>query len=279
MVEKVAQKKIIMLAAGDSGIAKEGGVTAETALSQLAVGRAILSNNDWDAFFSNEQYVNNYRKLHIMLAAWTGTMVAYAEPGKELGKTVELSDAGLTWAFPVPGQYQNERNACLVVEHPHFSIKAEGNRRVVVVDDEKNVMIVRDFPEISGWYAVSPEGIPFGKDVYTPRWYLPEPGTRYLTRGSRMVSLVVRDGSTYDGNVVNLGREPSGRYGLAVDAGILDEFAVNGEGDEKTIFNVPIASKHKKPFEVNWECGRLVVTGPAEQLEKVQEVLKGLLLE
>jgi len=218
-------------------VAAEEGVSAEEALKK-ASGKVIASNKTWDSMLVG---CDEWEKAKESLPVWTGTMTAFAEPGEKLGNTVEHKDRGITWVFPVPVKFQDERDACLVVEHPHFTVKADGNTRTVIVDDERSVRIVQNLPAKNGWYKTDAgTGIPSGAKIDSE-----SKDARYLYRADKRVGPIARDFDG-DGRGVGLGDEPSERFGVAVEAG-------EAGAPEK--------------LAMEREAGRLVLTGLEEQLK------------
>lgn len=138
------------------------GVTAEEAFTLATQkGMSVLSNEAVDKLLASGEW----EKIKQALPCWSGTMVAYGKSGEKLGEAVEFEYAGLTWVFPVPAKFQGEKDAAISVNHPHFGIKKEGNRRIIVVDDEKNVKLTKTLPAEDGWYKTDANGIPTGEKV------------------------------------------------------------------------------------------------------------------
>jgi len=177
---------------------------------------------------------------------WTGTMTGYAEPEKKLGQAIEYLDErmGRRIVFPVPPEYQNEKNAILVAEHPVYTLESEGTNIVV---NAKNVGIVLAFPAKDGHYAVDPEhGIPCGNELvhcsYIPRhiqmerkyeWFLADVrngthtyvgqvGTRYLQRTDKRVGSIFRTEGQEDHDCewldIHLDCPPSWPAGIVAEA-------------------------------------------------------------
>jgi len=157
-----------------------------------------------------------WRGISKAFRLWTGTMTGYAEPEKKLGQAIEYLDErmGRRIVFPVPPEYQNEKNAILVAEHPDYALESEGSNIVV---NAKKVGIIEAFPAKDGHYAVDAEhGIPCGKELvhcsYIPHhiqverkfdWfrvdvkngnctYVGQVGTRYLERIDKRVGNIFR---------------------------------------------------------------------------------------
>lgn len=128
-------------------------------LSNAEVDKILIDSDEWS------KIGDKWRKLMSAFPVRTGTITAYEEPGKALGKSVEFEFEGITRVFPVPAKWQGEKNVALVVEHPHFTIKVDGNRRTIIADDE-HVSPVRNFPARNGRYATDANHkIPSGEAV------------------------------------------------------------------------------------------------------------------
>jgi hypothetical protein len=195
---------------------------------------------------------DKWKEIKEALPCWTGTMAAYEKPGKALGKTVEREDAGLTWIFPVPAKFQGEKDACLSVDHPHFTVKVDGKKRTIIVDDEANVTLTKDFPAENGWHKTDANGIPCSDKLNEDH-----PNARYLYRADRMVGPVAR----YLWRYVVLDFAPSERLGVVVEGKPADEAGT------------------PEKLAMEREAGRLILTGSDEQLEKAAKLLEKLNLE
>lgn len=158
----------------------------EEALSRADSGGFVLASN---RRLSQELVGNCWVGDRQHFCAWSGTMVAYVEPGKKLGRAVEYTDrrSGVRYVFPVPQEHQEKRDAVLVAEHPDYLIETEGNTRII---RPSAVDIVENFAAC-GWFAGDPKhDIPQGtpSDQLDPR----EPGARMLFREGRRVGLIYR---------------------------------------------------------------------------------------
>ncbi len=93
------------------------------------------------------------RNRDLPLNCWTGTVAAYKEPGKKLNKYVEYFDfeGCYKWVFAVPKEYQNEKNAILVAEHPNYTLEMDDKKKRIIVQAAEVDMIER-FPSKNGWY-------------------------------------------------------------------------------------------------------------------------------
>jgi len=220
-----------------------------------------IANNSKAAITSNKRmdkalHSGEWRQVEEGLWCWTGTMTAYKEPDRELGKKIEYTDpeTGYRWVFNVPKEYQNKKNAILVAEHPDYTLETDGNNRVIHVPEDK-VGIVLAFPASDGWNLTDPlYGIP------TTKGGDESAGERYLWRIDKRVGPVARDGFVYyNGNFVDLGNRPSDARGVVVEA------ASGGAPSEA-------ASPDIKITEGN---GKLVVEGTPEQLAEAKRKLEG----
>ncbi|MFH2105942.1 MAG: hypothetical protein ABII22_01670 [Candidatus Micrarchaeota archaeon] len=125
----------------------------------------------------------------IELDLWTGTMVAFVEPGKTFGEVAEVSSDpfgkmirctnqsnGTTWEFFLPPRYKNAKDAILVLEHPNYELAMQGNRRIILPRDRNiaHISLVNGFLDSSGQSTDSINGLPI--DLAT--------GYSYMARGS-----------------------------------------------------------------------------------------------
>ena len=110
-------------------------------------GLVIASNRRLSkALLESEEWCSELRGLFTL---WSGTMAAYDRPGQKIGSAIEYvhPETNVRYVFPVPKEHIGKENAVLVVEHPDFTLEAEGNNRVVLAKDE-DVGIVPGFPLI-----------------------------------------------------------------------------------------------------------------------------------
>lgn len=151
------------------------------------------------------------------LPCWSGTMIAYEEPDKGLGETIEYreSEFGMRYVFQVPDKFRGERNLALVAEHPGFTLEREGHDWIV---QATGVDAIERFPKIPiGWYFADPKhGIPNGE-------LLDEscPDARYLLRTEKRVGLVSRTcnrSSRKFSRAVHLAAKVSEDLGVVVEA-------------------------------------------------------------
>jgi len=111
-----------------------------------------------------------YRELKSALgysdSCWSGTMCAYAEPGKKMGKRILSvdSETGQRHVFPVPQEYWKVRNGILVIEHPNYALVQDGRDLIVVSWRESDVNLLNGFPG-ENWRCLPDEGygIPLGR--------------------------------------------------------------------------------------------------------------------
>ena len=114
----------------------------------------------------------------------TGTLVAYTKPGEALGNAIEIVDrlTEFRWVFPVPGSFSKNTDCVVLVEHPNFTIEADGNNRVVHVK-LADLTVLNGFPESDGYYRGDPVfDIPVGPTISKA-----DPNARYLRRNSKQI--------------------------------------------------------------------------------------------
>jgi len=121
----------------------------------------------------------------------TGTMTAYAEPGKRIGSAIEGGEKGVfirhtwqghwdgspdrieqvgtlpSWVFEVPPGLRNLKNVLLVAEYPNYELEEdEAKNRIVVHPQEKGVIVSENFPTKCGDYGIDPRtGITINKPL------------------------------------------------------------------------------------------------------------------
>lgn len=168
--------------------------------SNKMLSKALVGSDEW-------------RSIREVFACWTGTMTAYDEPDKKLGKTIEYTNSktGIRYVFPVPEEHQGKKNIVLVAEHPDFTLETDGKTRVV---QAKEVGVVSKFPVASeNWYLGDAKyDIPTGKKVSGDN-----EDARYLLRMEKRVGFVARVWGALRRGVLLSGR-PSNRFGVAVEA-------------------------------------------------------------
>jgi len=190
-------------------------VPSEEGLRLANEGNLVVASNkrlDKALVGSDEWQQPNVRPA---LPAWTGTYAGYEEVGKKLGKTIEYvdSETGFRHVFPVPEQYQGQKNVILVAEHPDYSLERDGNNRVV---NATKVDGIQAFPGSDGWYPTDAvHGIPTGNSIDSSN-----AEARYLWRIAKRVAPVARDcyNFNYNRRLVALNYRPSNRLGVAVEA-------------------------------------------------------------
>jgi hypothetical protein len=169
--------------------------------SSKRLDRALVGSDEW-----------KQPNVRSALPAWSGTYTGYEEVGKKLGKTIEYvdSETGFRHVFPVPEQYQGQKNVILVAEHPDYKLEVDGNNRVV---NATNVDLIQAFPSKDGWYPTDAvHGIPTGNQIDSSNTE-----ARYLWRTAKRVAPVARD--VFDvRRYVGLDYRPSVRLGVAVEA-------------------------------------------------------------
>lgn len=167
--------------------------------SHARLDKALVGSDEW-------------KSISEVFACWLGTMTAYTKPGEKLGKTIEYVDPETKerWVFHVPKEYQKEKNAVLVAEHPDYKLEVDGKNIVV---HAPNVDLIAQFPASDGVYPTDAKhGIPTKAG---------SSGNRYLWRTDSRVAPVARDlyyGDYYDWRYVVLNYRPSVSLGVAVEA-------------------------------------------------------------
>ncbi|NYZ76960.1 hypothetical protein H0O02_01445 [Candidatus Micrarchaeota archaeon] len=213
--------------------------------SNSRLDKALVGSDEWGS-------------ISDVFACWSGTMTAYAKPGEKLGKTVEYVDPKTEerWVFPVPVEYQKEKNAILVAEHPDYKFEVDGKNIVV---NATTVDLVAKFPASDGWHPTDAKhGIPTKEG---------SSGERYLWRIDSRVGPVAR-GYDYLGliygrrHLVSLLDRPSYGFGVAV------EKAPGG--------GAPKVEAVSKQLTVREESGRLIVEGTPEQIAAAARLLDQL---
>jgi len=111
--------------------------------SNKRIGQALVGSEEWEA-------------VREALPCWSGTMTAYVEPAKKLGKTVEYVDPGTKrrWVFPVPDEHQDKKDAILIAEHPDYFLETDGKNLIVRA---AHVDLIEKFPAADGWFPVDPK--------------------------------------------------------------------------------------------------------------------------
>ncbi len=159
---------------------------------------------------------DKWRGIIRALPCWSGTMTAYEEPNKRIGKLIEYTDSetGISYTFPVPEEHREKKNILLVAEHPNFSLVKDGGERIVQATE---IDAVDRFPTSNGWYFGNLKyGIPCGYKA-DKAWQ--EAG--FLWRMEKRIGLVARDNYNPDFDsfrkAVYLNAPPSNEFGVAVE--------------------------------------------------------------
>ena len=137
------------------------GVPMEEALrSADAEGLTLVSCRRLDEALIPGKDDRKWIGMHEAFPSWTGTMVAYEEPGKKLGSEIVHAHpvTGIRFVFPVPEERRGKSDIALVAEHPDFVLVADGKDRIVQAEE---VGVVEPFAESAGVYEADPKyGLP-----------------------------------------------------------------------------------------------------------------------
>jgi hypothetical protein len=190
------------------------GVPMEEALQRADdAGLVIASNKRLNNVILRS---DKWRGIAEAFPCWSGTMTAYEEPNKRVGKLIEYTDSitGIAYTFPVPEEHWGKKNIILIVEHPNFSLVKEGKERIV---QAAQIDAVERFPTENSWYIGNPrDDIPWG---HKPDKLHPD--ARFLWRMEKRVGLVARDyyNPVCDsfGQAIYLNAPPSNELGVAVE--------------------------------------------------------------
>jgi hypothetical protein len=199
-----------------SFIPSSRGVSAREAIRRAGEAGMVIASNTTIHMLLNGSA--RWREMKELFPCWTGTMTAYAEPGKAFNKSKIFSkelnalvyaDPGSNerWIFPI-GHYGNEKNAVLVSEHPDYSLDVD--KKEILVRPSV-VGIVQNFPE--GNWCFSRNGqycIPTTKASGL---------TMRLERSDCRVGPIVRGANNveYAYNHIHLNYAPSAAFGVAVE--------------------------------------------------------------
>ena len=172
-------RKPVMLASYDKGVSAFDAI-------QLAKekGMRLLSNLELDRMLNESDEWEEYRDA---LPVWSGTMAAYSKPGEKLGDSIEYADpkSNETWEFIVPSKFQGMKDCALVADK--YRVLRDG-KNVVVLADEKDISVVKNFPAKNGWYNVDKKtGMPSGNAMDES-----DKDARYLYRVEQRVGPVGR---------------------------------------------------------------------------------------
>lgn len=179
----------------------ERGLTMQDAVAEANKrGLRILSNKEIDERLASDIWKGEKE----MYPCWTGTLIAYEEPGTAFGKTIEFR--GLT--LKVPQKFQGKKDAAIVCNHPNFTLK---DNEITLGKEAKLISLPFD----DDWYLTEKE---FGVPCENKRGS----GTsqaRYLVKyqDSSYVGLLVRWGrrwGDYSRRGVVAGYRPSDRFGV-----------------------------------------------------------------
>jgi hypothetical protein len=191
------------------------GVPMDEALRRAdEAGLVIASNKRIDRALTSS---GGWKSIIDAFPLWTGTLVAYEEPGVRFGKTFEWSDYPdrHRYVLDVPEEHQGKKNVVLVAEHPNFTIEQDGMTRII---HAKEVGIVAKVPaNTGGWYSGDPVyDIPSGKQVNKR-----SDAARIIVRGYRGIRLVVRGDSDFPGYIdpcsVSISHRPADCFGVVVE--------------------------------------------------------------
>jgi len=179
-------------------------------------GVRILSNKEFD---QRLVLSDTYKSEREVYPAWTGTLVAFKGEGAKLGDVVEYTSKGITYILEVPKEYQNEKNAILVVNHGFIDGKAiivpseKGSTITYEITDKSQIALLQNFPTSDGWYSADSKfGIPIGNEISSDN-----SDTRYLYKVQNYVGLLAR-GIILDLRwVVYAIGQSSNRFGVLVD--------------------------------------------------------------
>ena len=183
-------------------------------------GVRILSNKEFD---QRLVLSDTYKSEREVYPAWTGTLVAFKGEGAKLGDVVEYTSKGITYILEVPKEYQNEKNAILVVNHGFIDGKAiivpseKGSTITYEITDKSQIALLQNFPTSDGWYSADSKfGIPIGNEISSDN-----SDTRYLYKVQNYVGLLARGLSILvsygDRRYVYADYRSSLRFGVLVD--------------------------------------------------------------
>ena len=187
-------------------------------------GARILSNKEFD---KRLVLSDTYKSERECYPVWTGTFCGYTAPNRKLGDAIKYWNPNdrITYVFEVPKEYQNEKNAILIVEHgfladgkPILSLNEDGKNMLVEVADKGRIKFLQAFPSNNGWYVADKEyGIPLGEKVSSDNQ-----DKHYLSRmDEEYVGLLARGIADfcycYDNRrYVYADLQPSAKFGLLV---------------------------------------------------------------
>jgi len=228
-------KLAIFAKAGDRGLPMEEAIlkTNRAGLviaSNKRITQAIVDSDEWET-------------IRPVFGCWTGTLVAYDEPDKKLGKTIEYVDerTGICYTIDVPEEHRGKKNVVLVAEHPGIDIEKTKSGWLV---NASRLDVLGDFPTVDGWYLGDPKyDIPTGKRLpLSYLWYLDRRSAkddpdlppdikakvRHIFRNEKRVGLIAKGFCWVglDGRAI-INYSPSNTLGVAVE-GTSEQLAAAG---------------------------------------------------
>ena len=251
-------------------VTRSNGVSFDKAFQTAKKQKArILSNKELDRVLVE---TDTWKSVKDAFAAWSGTMTAYAEPGKKLGSAVEYQDpeSKINWIFPVPAGYQRLKNAILVAEHPDYELVKEKEDRIVVNVPKDKIIVVENIPTENGAYAYDEKTrVPINQKMECSE----NNAHRHFYRIDKRVGPVGRGGNIlfhfyYYGRDVDFGfgdDRPSDRLGVLVAA----EAAAPSTVQEGKLQLAEKIAKDAKP-----KLQELSKVVKSESLEEFTELIK-----
>ncbi|MCK4319761.1 hypothetical protein KAW38_04280 [Candidatus Micrarchaeota archaeon] len=218
------------------------GVSFPDALKLAEEAKGVLVSNERH----DEVLVKRDAWRHIQKGypCWTGTMAAYEEPNKKLGKEIVYTDPKTKQRYIFPtGDAEGSRNVVLVAEHPDYTLVEDGENLIVRAS---LVDILEDFPVSDGQYRTDEKhGIPIGRQVDAERedalclWK----EARYLWRIDKRVGPAVRScdvlSNVYRTHGFVLNDSPSREFGVMVETNKKNERTVTADNiSEKELLNL-----------------------------------------
>lgn len=258
------------------------GMDAITAISTANKnGVRIISNREFD---SRMLPADNWKSEKEAYPVWTGTLVAFRGKGEKLGESVAYQSLGVTYILEVPKEYQDERNAALVVNHGFLAIendpmtpripliipRVEGNTVVYEITDKGQIALFRGFPQEDGYYLVDNRfGIPHGNVLSKD-----DSGARYFYRQKgAYVGLLVR-GNDFSPTGVGAYYMPSNGHGVLVDTEAIHFTAAPEDASKKRslLEEIPRVLRELELAETN-------LFGPLEATREFLQKVKAFLSE
>ncbi len=200
------------------------GVSTETVLSKAEDAGVVLASNLRlsKALVQSEEWKSHEEAFTCR----SGTIIAYTEPGKKLGKEIEYSDPQTSFRhiFPVPEEHQGKKNAVLVAEHPDYAIEIDGKNRIFRFTQ---VDLIEGFPASDGWYmGDTAHDLPSGDMV--ERMNL---AARHLWRTGTWIGLISRN----CGRLISMTGPPSSSFGAVVEAPDGNPLSMDGIAKPKAV--------------------------------------------